>query len=189
MAFRRAPHRSLRPHRQATRRCSADSSTSRNIAIAESIDHSDEAEEVIDAPSRHSWSLRKPIGTGFKDIPSIVKAPFGSLDALYTSGQESPASPPITPISTRSPAASRRRDLIIIAARPSMGKTSFAMNIAENAAIKDGKVVGVFSLEMSKEALLMRMLCLVLQVDSHNMRTGLLYKRGHAKSSPTPWNN
>ena len=49
-------------------------------------------------------------------------------------------------------------DLIIIAARPSMGKTSLAMNIAENSAIDDGKVVGVFSLEMSKEALLMRML-------------------------------
>ncbi len=58
-------------------------------------------------------------------------------------------------------------DLIIIAARPSMGKTALAMNIAENAAILDGKVVGVFSLEMSKEALLMRMLASHAQVDSH----------------------
>ena len=53
----------------------------------------------------------------------------------------------------------QRADLIIIAGRPSMGKTAFAMNIAENAAIEDQKTVGVFSLEMSKEALLQRMLC------------------------------
>ena len=53
----------------------------------------------------------------------------------------------------------QRSDLVIIAARPSMGKTAFAMNIAENAAIKDQQVVGVFSLEMSREALLLRLLC------------------------------
>ncbi len=49
-------------------------------------------------------------------------------------------------------------ELIIIAARPSMGKTAWAINIAQNSAVKDGKVVAVFSLEMSKESLLRRML-------------------------------
>ena len=61
---------------------------------------------------------------------------------------------------------------MIIAARPSMGKTAFAMNIAENAAIEDANVVGVFSLEMSHEALLMRLLCSQARVDAHKMRTG-----------------
>jgi len=70
----------------------------------------------------------------------------------------------------------QRSDLIIIAARPSMGKTAFAMNIAENAAIEDEKVVGVFSLEMSKEALLQRLLCSVARVDSHKFRTGSLWQ-------------
>ena len=55
-----------------------------------------------------------------------------------------------------------------------MGKTAFAMNIAENVAVIDKKVVGVFSLEMSKEALLMRMICSQARVDSHKMRTGFL---------------
>jgi replicative DNA helicase len=67
-------------------------------------------------------------------------------------------------------------DLIIIAARPSMGKTALAMNIAENAAIEDNKTVGMFSLEMSREALLLRLLCSKAKVDSHRMRTGSLWR-------------
>ena len=70
----------------------------------------------------------------------------------------------------------QRSDLIIIAARPSMGKTAFAMNIAENASIEDQKVVGMFSLEMSREALLLRLLCSKARVDSHKMRTGSLWR-------------
>ena len=70
----------------------------------------------------------------------------------------------------------QRADLIIIAARPSMGKTALAMNIAENAAIEDNKTVGMFSLEMSREALLLRLLCSKAKVDSHRMRTGSLWR-------------
>jgi replicative DNA helicase len=68
----------------------------------------------------------------------------------------------------------QKGDLIIIAARPSMGKTSFVMNVAENAGVKDGNVVAVFSLEMSRESLLMRMLCSHAKVDSHHLRNGFL---------------
>jgi replicative DNA helicase len=57
-----------------------------------------------------------------------------------------------------------------------MGKTSLAMNMAENAAIDDGKVVGIFSLEMSSEALLQRLLCSRAIVDAHKMRTGSLWR-------------
>ncbi len=63
-------------------------------------------------------------------------------------------------------------DLIILAARPSMGKTSFAMNIARNAALDTGVPVGVFSLEMSKEQLSMRLLCSEARVDSSRLRSG-----------------
>ena len=72
-------------------------------------------------------------------------------------------------------------DLIIIAARPSMGKTAFAMNIAENAAVMDKKVVGMFSLEMSRESLLLRLLCSHARVDSHKMRTGFLGREDYVK--------
>lgn len=68
----------------------------------------------------------------------------------------------------------QRSDLIIVAARPSMGKTSFAMMLAENAAIHTGAVVGIFSLEMSKEALVMRMLCSQGNIDFQRFRNGFL---------------
>jgi replicative DNA helicase len=68
----------------------------------------------------------------------------------------------------------QRSDLVILAARPSMGKTSFALNLAENAALQGGAVVGMFSLEMSKEALVMRMLCSHGNVDAQRFRNGFL---------------
>jgi replicative DNA helicase len=68
-------------------------------------------------------------------------------------------------------------DLIIIAARPSMGKTALALNIARNAALESGVPVGFFSLEMSKEQLAMRLLCSEARVDSHKIRTGFLSRQ------------
>jgi replicative DNA helicase len=75
----------------------------------------------------------------------------------------------------------QKSDLVIIAARPSMGKTAFAINIAENASVMDNKVVGVFSLEMSRESLLLRMLCSQALVDSHKLRTGFLSREDYQK--------
>lgn len=68
-------------------------------------------------------------------------------------------------------------DLVILAARPSMGKTTLALNIAEHAAIVDGKGVGIFSLEMSAEQLVTRMLCSVSTVDATALRKGFLLDR------------
>src|SRR5260370_2221776 len=118
----------------------------------------------------------KRIGRGFRGVQEIVRESFGSVDALLQRGQR------ITGLATHyenldeMTSGLQRSDLVIIAARPSMGKTAFAMNIAENAAIKDQQVVGVFSLEMSREALLLRLLCSTAEVDAHKMRTGSLWQ-------------
>jgi len=72
-------------------------------------------------------------------------------------------------------------ELIIIAARPSMGKTAWAINIAQNAAVHDGKVVAVFSLEMSKESLLRRLLASEALVNSRKIQTGFLPKEDKGK--------
>jgi len=152
------------------------------LAIAEAIDHSDEAEEVINRAEQGIFQLSENrLGQGFSDIPTIIKNSFGSLDELYARGQE------ITGLAThytlldKMTAGFQPSDLIVIAARPSMGKTALAMNIAENAAVLDNKVVGVFSLEMSKEALLMRMLASHSRVDSHRLRTGFIPREDREK--------
>src|SRR5437868_14790000 len=146
-------------------------------AIARAADQSDAAEEILnDAEAAIMQLSEKRIGRGFMGVQEIVKESFGSVDALLQRGQR------ITGLATHYPdldemtSGLQRSDLIIIAARPSMGKTAFAMNIAENATIEDKKVVGMFSLEMSREALLLRLLCSKARVDSHKMRTGSLWR-------------
>ena len=70
----------------------------------------------------------------------------------------------------------QKSDLIILAARPAMGKTSMALNIAQNAAAKEGKTVAIFSLEMPKEQLVQRMLCTAAEVDHSRARRGMISK-------------
>jgi len=148
-----------------------------NTAIARATDQSDPAEEVLsDAEDAIFRLSEKRIGRGFMGVREIVRESFGSVDALLQRGQR------ITGLATHydrldeMTSGLQRSDLVIIAARPSMGKTAFAMNIAENAAIKDQQVVGVFSLEMSREALLLRLLCSTAEVDAHKVRTGSLWQ-------------
>jgi replicative DNA helicase len=146
-------------------------------AIARASEQSDAAEEILNDTEAQIFQLsEKRIGRGFMGVSEIVRESFGSIDALLQRGQR------ITGLATHfseldgMTCGLQRADLVIIAARPSMGKTAFAMNIAENAAIEDKKTVAVFSLEMSKEALLQRMLCSVAKVDSHRFRTGSFWQ-------------
>jgi len=146
-------------------------------AISRASDQSDSAEDVLSDTEAAIFQLsEKRIGRGFMGVQEIVRETFGSVDALLQRGQR------ITGLATHytdldeMTSGLQRSDLVIIAARPSMGKTAFVMNIAENAAIEDQQVVGVFSLEMSREALLMRLLCSQARVDAHKMRTGSLWQ-------------
>ena len=153
-----------------------------NAAIARAAEQTDPAEEILNDAEAAIFQLSEErIGRGFLGVPEIVKESFGSVDALLQRGQR------ITGLATHYPdldemtSGLQRADLVIVAARPSMGKTAFALNIAENAAIEDEKVVGVFSLEMSREALLLRLLCSQASVDSHKLRTGSLWREDEAK--------
>jgi replicative DNA helicase len=148
-----------------------------NAAIARAAEQSDPAEDILNDAEAAIFQLsEKRIGRGFMGVQEIVKESFGSIDALLQRGQR------ITGLATHygdldeMTSGLQKSDLIILAARPSMGKTAFALNIAENSALDDQKVVGIFSLEMSREALLLRLLCSRARVDSHKMRTGSLWK-------------
>jgi replicative DNA helicase len=147
-----------------------------NSAIAKASEQAEPADEILNDAEAAVFALsEKRIGKGFQGIQDIVRNSFGSIDALLKRGQR------ITGLATHytdldeMTSGLQKADLVILAARPSMGKTSFAMNIAENAAIDDGKTVGIFSLEMSSEALLQRLLCSRAIVDAHKMRTGSLW--------------
>jgi replicative DNA helicase len=75
----------------------------------------------------------------------------------------------------------QKADLVIVAARPSMGKTSFVLNIAMHCGVEAGKSIGIFSLEMSKEQLFMRMLTSEARVDAHRFRGGFLGEQDYAR--------
>ena len=148
-----------------------------NAAIARATEQSEPAEDILNDAEATIFGLsEKRIGRGFLGVQEIIKESYGSIDLFLQRGQR------ITGVATHyhhldeMTSGLQKSDLVIVAGRPSMGKTAFAMNIAENVAIESGKVVGVFSLEMSKEALLQRMICSVARIDAHRFRTGTLFQ-------------
>src|SRR5437868_3978000 len=152
------------------------------MGMIEASDQSREALDVLNqVTSRLTEISEHALTGGFSDITSIVKESFGSIDALYEQGRE------VTGLAThytefdRMTSGLQESELIIIAARPSMGKTAWAINIAQNAAVHDGKVVAIFSLEMSKESLLRRMLASEALVNSRKIQTGFLPKEDKGK--------
>jgi replicative DNA helicase len=153
-----------------------------NDAITRAADQSDEALVVLDAAESGLLEVsERGITRGFAGIPEIVRDSFGSIDNLYAQQKE------VTGLAThytqfdKMTSGLQASDLIIIAARPSMGKTAWAINIAENAAVRDGKVVAVFSLEMSKESLLRRMLASQAMVSMQKIQTGFIPKADRGK--------
>lgn len=113
-------------------------------------------------------------GPGFESIRDLLTKAVDRIDELFHQDN------PLTGISTgfadidAMTAGLQASDLIIVAGRPSMGKTSFAMNIAEHAAIKDGRAVAVFSMEMPGEQLAMRLMSSLGRIDQTRVRTGKL---------------
>ncbi len=111
---------------------------------------------------------------GFEHVRTGVKQAFATLERLNELGGEIPGLSTGFPDLDKMTAGLHRSDLVIVAGRPAMGKTSFAMNIAENAAIQSNATVGVFSMEMASEQLVMRLMASLGRIDSNNLRRGQL---------------
>jgi len=113
-------------------------------------------------------------GGGFEPIKSLLTKAVDRIETLFEKDD------PITGLSTgftdldKMTSGLQPSDLVIIAGRPSMGKTALSMNIAENIAINSGKPVAVFSMEMPGESLAMRMMSSLGRIDQHRVRTGSL---------------
>ena len=152
------------------------------LGLNRAADQSETSLDVLGAVEARLMEISESaIKRGFSDIGNIVTESFGSIDQLYEQGRE------ITGLEThytefdRMTSGLQKADLMIIAARPSMGKTAWAINIAQNSAVRDGKVVAVFSLEMSKESLLRRLLASEALVNSRKIQTGFLPKEDKQK--------
>ena len=153
-----------------------------SMAIAQAADQSDAAIDLVGGVERQLLeATQSAISYGLQPLDQIVAGSFGSIDKLYEQSRE------VTGLATdftdldRMMSGLQKGELIILAARPSMGKTAFAVNIAQNSAINHGAVVAVFSLEMSKESLLRRMLASQAWVDQRKLQTGFLGREDHDK--------
>jgi replicative DNA helicase len=153
-----------------------------SMAIARAADQSESALDVLSMAETQLMEVsEKGLTQGFQSLDQIVQHSFGSIDNLYKQSRE------ITGLATdfteldRMTSGLQKDELIIIAARPSMGKTAFAINIAQNAAINHNAVVAIFSLEMSKESLLRRMLASQAWVDQQMLQKGFLGREDHVK--------
>ena len=153
-----------------------------NKVTSEALEEEDEAQIILDHAEQMIFALAdertrqgfahiKPVADELLEKVQEMAGRSAMLTGLTTGFNELD-----TMTSGLQPA-----DLIVIAARPSMGKTSLALTLAQNAAIHAQAVVGVFSLEMSKESLVMRMLCSEGRVDAHRFRSGFLSREEWAR--------
>ncbi len=135
----------------------------------------DEVENIIDRAENLIFSIaNRRSGKTVVNLKNILIETFEQIEKLYESRGAVTGVPTGFSDLDRLTAGLQPSDLIIIAARPSMGKTTFALNIAENAAVDLKLPVVVFSLEMSKEQLAMKLLCSEAGVDNQRIRTGNL---------------
>ncbi len=135
----------------------------------------DQAEQLV-----FQLSERRLQGTAIP-VRSILKETFEYIERLYERKEHITGLPTGIRDLDRMTSGLQPSDFIIIAGRPSMGKTSFALNIARYVAIELHRTVLVLSLEMSKEQLVQRLLCAEAKVDSHRVRTGYLESRDWPK--------
>jgi replicative DNA helicase len=133
------------------------------------------ASEVLDRAERKIFQVAEERTTeGFERLKKLLWPTMERIESLHGAGQT------ITGVASgfkdldERTAGFQPSDLIIVAARPSMGKTAFCLNVAQHAAIEGGVGVAIFSLEMSKAALVQRLLTAEARVDAHRLRTGTL---------------
>ena len=144
-----------------------------------------EIQEAIDRAESELFAVsQRRIGAGFSPLKSLLHDAYDRLDYLHAHrGEISGVRTGFGDLDTLTTGL-QKSDLVILAARPSVGKTSFALNIAEHAAVTDRKSVGIFSLEMSKEQLVLRLLSSVSNIDSQRLRTGFLEELDFARIAP-----
>ena len=153
-----------------------------NRIVQECYEGADEPAELLDRAEKSIFDIaEKRIRQGFVDMGEIVKESFRTIDQLSQSKDV------VTGLATgfvdldEMTSGLQKGELVIVAARPAMGKTSFCLNVAQHAAQRVGETVGLFSLEMSRAQLALRLLCADARIDAHRLRTGKLTEKDWAR--------
>ena len=153
-----------------------------NEIIELGYDPTEDVEDIMEDAEKKIFNIMQNKNQkGYTPIKDVLVDSFTQLEELYNRKQH------ITGVATGfteldyKTAGFHSSDLILIAARPAMGKSAFALNIATNAAVKANVPVAIFSLEMSKEQMVNRILCSEAMVDSNKVRTGKLEEEDWTK--------
>jgi replicative DNA helicase len=150
--------------------------------IQETYENQGEVDELLDNAEQKIFQIAQAHDRkGFVWIKEILWPTFEKIEALQANSSAVTGVPTGFADLDELTAGFQPGDLIIVAARPSMGKTAFILNIAQHAAISARKAVAFFSLEMSKEALVQRILCAEGRVDASRLRTGRLRDEEYAQ--------
>jgi len=143
--------------------------------VTRSFEQDDDVDSIIDQSEKDIMDVSENRNhKGFRRISDVVKSSFEEIDKLYDQDSD------VTGLSTgykdldAMTTGLHKDELVILAARPGVGKTAFALNLAQNAATKSGATVAIFSLEMGAESLVNRMLCSEGSIDANALRTGKL---------------
>ncbi len=143
--------------------------------IARGYEDGGDVADLLDQAERNIFQITETqIKPSFYDIKSLLKESFKTIEKLYESREIVTGVPAGFDEIDKLTSGFQPSELIIIAGRPSMGKTAFSLNIAQYVAIEKKIPVAIFSLEMSKEQLVLRMLCSEARVDAHRLRSGFL---------------
>jgi len=134
----------------------------------------EDVRELISEAERRILEISNRRGEGFVPIRDVLMDVFERVEFLYNNKGGITGIPSGYPDLDRLTSGFQKSDLIIVAARPSVGKTAFALNVAQNVAVRARETVAIFSLEMSAAQLVQRMICAEANVDANRMRTGRL---------------
>ncbi|AZP97524.1 replicative DNA helicase [Lacticaseibacillus paracasei subsp. tolerans] len=149
-------------------------STAQNIA-SRSYTEQDDVEGLVEDAERQIMDVSENRNqAGFKQIKDVLNQAMAQIDQLYQNDQAITGLPTGFRDLDKITTGLHEDEMIILAARPAVGKTAFALNIAQNVGTKTDKSVAIFSLEMGAEQLVNRMLCSEGSIDANHLRTGQL---------------
>lgn len=157
---------------------------SANRILTTAYQAEEDADDILDGAERAIFEIAEDrIREGFVPLRDLVQSSFATIEKLQQHKGLVTGVPTGFLDLDDMTSGLQPSDLVLVAARPSMGKTSFVLNVAQHVGIQTGMTVGFFSLEMSKEQLFMRMLTSEARIDAHRFRSGYLNEKDYGRLS------